>query len=91
MEKIVGIWEYYFNTLPIEPYEIDIYGKIIYKIKHKLENKLELTMDDKHKIIELIQLLYMECDYYCIKVLEPLEQKLKQEINESKETVHLII
>ena len=35
MEKyciiLPGIWDYYFGSFEIEPYEYDIYGKIINK------------------------------------------------------------
>ena len=70
---LVGIWDYYFSSLEIEPYEYDIYGKIINKIKNK---KFDFTEDDKNNILKLIKILTFVCDEYEIKILEKIEQTI---------------
>ena len=77
MEKyykiLEGIWYYYFSSLEIEPYEYDIYGKIINKIKNK---KFDFTEDDKNNILKLIKILIFVCDEYEIKILEGIEETI---------------
>ena len=77
MEKyyqiLEGIWEYYFSSLKIEPYEYDIYGKFINKIKNK---KFDFTEDDKNNILKLIKILTFVCDEYEIKILEGIEETI---------------
>jgi hypothetical protein len=65
------MWVYYFSCLPIEPYEYDIYGKIIDKIR---QNNLDFTEEDKNIILKLINILQFECDYYEIKILEKIQK-----------------
>jgi hypothetical protein len=69
-KNLEEIWVYYNSCLPIEPYEYDIYGKIIDKIR----NNLDFTEDDKNNILKLINILQFECDYYEIKILEKIQQ-----------------
>ena len=77
MEKhykiLEGIWVYYFSSLNIEPYEYDIYGKIINKIKNI---KFDFTEDDKNNILKLIKILIFVCDEYEIKILERIEETI---------------
>lgn len=65
------IWVYYSSCLPIEPYEYDIYTKIIDKIRKK---DLDFTEQDKIHISSLIKILLFECDEYEIKILEKIQQ-----------------
>lgn len=67
------MWVYYFICLPIEPYEYDIYGKIIDKIR---KNDMDFTEEDKNNILKLINILKFECDYYEIKILEQIQKKI---------------
>lgn len=77
MEKhykiLEGIWVYYFSCLQIEPYEYDIYCKIINKIKY---NKYDFTEDDKNNILKLIKILIFVCDEYEIKILEGIKETI---------------
>ena len=70
-KNLEGMWVYYFSCLPIEPYEYDIYGKIIDKIR---KNNLDFTEEDKNNILELINILIFECDYCEIKILEQIQK-----------------
>jgi hypothetical protein len=54
------IWLEYINILPIEPYEIDIYIKIIDKIK---ENNYDFS-ENKNDFIKLINIMSMTIYYY---------------------------
>ena len=65
------MWDYYYCSLNIEPYEYDIYSKIIDKIRKK---ELDFTEQDKHNILKLIKILQFECDEYEIKILEIIQQ-----------------
>ncbi len=65
------MWNYYYSCLNIEPYEYDIYSKIIDKIRKK---ELDFTEQDKHNILKLIKILQFECDEYEIKILEIIQQ-----------------
>lgn len=67
------MWEYYFSSLQIEPYEYDIYGKIMNKIKL---NNFDFTKDDKDNILELIKILILVCDEYEIKILEIIQNHM---------------
>lgn len=67
------VWDYYFSSLNIEPYEYDIYNKIIDKIREK---RLDFTEQDKNNILKLIKVLQFECDEYEIKILERIQQSL---------------
>lgn len=65
------MWTYYYSSLEIEPYEYDIYGKIIDKIR---KNDLDFSEHDKNNVLKLIKTLQFECDEYEIKILEKIEQ-----------------
>ena len=67
------IWNYYFSALPIEPYEYDIYNKIIDKIQSQNFN---FTEEDKNNILKLVKILIFVCDEYEIRILEKIEQTL---------------
>ena len=77
MEKYLKIleemWIYYFSSLSIEPYEYDIYDKIMDKIR---KNDFDFSDDDKKNILNLIDKLKFECDEYEMKILEILEQDI---------------
>lgn len=60
-----------FSNLNIEPYEYDVYSKIIDKIRKK---ELDFTEQDKINILKLIKILQFECDEYEIKMLEKIQQ-----------------
>ena len=65
------VWDYYFGNLNIEPYEYDIYSKLIDKIRKK---ELDFTEQDRNSILKLIKILQFECDEYEIKILEKIQQ-----------------
>lgn len=67
------IWVYYFSSLEIEPYEYDVYVKIIDKIKNK---EFDFTEQDKNNILKLIKMLQFVCDEYEIKILEKIQQTI---------------
>jgi len=67
------VWDYYFSNLNIEPYEYDIYSKIIHKIREK---EFDFTEQDKNNILKLINILQFECDEYEIKILEKIQQRI---------------
>lgn len=75
MEKYFKIleetWVYYYNCLEIEPYEYDVYGKIIDKIRNK---EFDFTENDKNNILNLIRILQFVCDEYEIKILEKIQE-----------------
>lgn len=65
------VWDYYFSNLNIQPYEYDVYIKIIDKIRKK---ELDFTEQDKINILNLIKILQFECDEYEIKILGKIQQ-----------------
>lgn len=75
------VWDYYFGSLQIEPYEYDIYGKIIDKIRNK---ELDFTEQDKINILKLINILQFVCDEYEIKILEKIQQTIGVSAKHSK-------
>lgn len=62
-------WDYYFSHLDIEPYEYDMYSKIIDKIRKKEFD----VKQDKDAIVKLIHILQFECDEYEIIMLEKIQ------------------
>lgn len=72
-KTLENIWDYHFSSLEIEPYEYDLYGKIINNIKNKQFN---FTADDKNHLLNLINILIFVCDEYEIKILEIIKQHI---------------
>lgn len=68
------LFVYYYSSLPIEPYAYDIYDKIIDNIR---KNNFHFDETDKKHILKLINILQFECDEYEIKILEKLQELIK--------------
>lgn len=54
------IWKHYYNLLPVNDYEYNLYTKIIYKIRtnnvllNKFATPLEFTPNEKKHLIDLL-------------------------------------
>jgi hypothetical protein len=70
-EILQQMWEYYFSSINIEPYEYEVYSKLIDKIKKK---DYDFTKEDKIIISKLITILQFECDEYGLKILEIIQK-----------------
>ena len=69
-----GTWDYYFSSLEIEPYEYDIYNKIIDRIRNK---DYDFTEDYVNNILKIMSILQLRCDEYEIRVFEEIKKIIK--------------
>lgn len=80
MEKhfkfLEDMWVYYFGCFQLQPYEYDIYGQIIDKIR---KNDFDFTEDDKNKILKLINIFKRTGDECEIKILEKIQLILQEQ------------